>query len=195
MEPPTLRELASRAKGPLDQLSVVVFVDEPGALASGLEALYAALSGRPVQVVGLVSAHDAEVDLAWQAHVDGVTDKLLVSRGLVAGARIARETLVDHGVFAHAHCPHYLLCNASALAGVVSHVPRLLEHLRDGKASGLLTFPEGPPLEQADLAVHTRSELLADAERAGHKNPVVGVGVLADQPSQSNGAPARRGAA
>jgi len=195
MEPPTLHELASRGKGPLDQLSVVVFVDEPSALKAGLEALYAALGGRPAQVVGLVSAQHAEVDRAWQAHAEGVTDKLLVSRSLAAGARITRETLVDHGVFAHAHCPGYLLCNASALTRAAAHAPRLLEPLREGKTSGLLSFPDGAALEQADLAVHTRIDLVIEAERAGHPSAVVGIADLPDQPSQSNGLSARRGAA
>jgi hypothetical protein len=195
MEPPTLRELAGRGKGPLDQLSVVVFVDEPSALGPGLEALYTALGGRPAQIVGLVSAHDTNVDRAWQAHVEGCTDKLLVSRSLAAGARISCETLVDHGVFAHAHCPSYLLCNASALASARTNAPRLLEHLHDRRASGLLSFPEGTALERAELAVCTRSELLAEAESAGHHNAVVGIAAGAEQPGQGKGVSARRGAA
>lgn len=191
MEPPTLRELASRSKGPLDQLSVVVFVDDPGALKAGLEALYTALGGRPAQVVALVSAQHPEVDRAWQTHVDGATDKLLVSRALPPEARIARETLVDHGVFAHAHCPGYLLCNASALTSAAANAPRLLEHLQDSKATGLLAFPEGAALDVADLAVHSRIELLTDAERAGHQNAAVGVAARLNQVSQSNGVSAR----
>jgi len=195
MEPPTLRELARRAKGPLDQVSLVVFVDDPAALRTGLDRLYAALGGRPAQVVGLVSALDPSVDLAWQAHVDGATDKLLVSRSLPVGAGISRERLVDHGVFAHAHCPSYLLCKASALTGSLELLPRALERLHDSKASTLWSCPEGAPLEQAELAAHQRSDLLAEAEAAGHRSAIVGIGAHAELARHDNGEPARRGAA
>jgi hypothetical protein len=195
MEPPTLRELANRTKGPLDQLSVVVFVDDPAALRTGLDRLYAALGRRPAQVVGLVSALDPSVDLAWQAHVDGSTDKLLVSRSLPVGAGISRERLVDHGVFAHAHCPTYLLCKASALTGALGAMPRLLEQLQDRKAGALWCYPEAAPLEQAELAARQRSDLLADAEAAGHQSAFVGIGAHTQGAKHKNGEPARRGAA
>lgn len=195
-EPPTLRELAARSRGVLDDLSLVIWIDEPAALATGLEKLYRALGGRPAQVIGLVAVGAHEVDRAWQAHVDGATDKLLVSRTLPVGGGISRETMLDHGVYAHAHCPSYLLCRASALQGAPSWAPRVLEHLHDDRSHGMLSFPEGVPLAAAEAAVQRRSELLAEIEARTSRSGVVGIGAQAAEETRPSVTPdARRGAA
>jgi len=182
-EPPTLRELSTRSRGPLDQLSVIVWVDDPTVLGVGLDSLYAALGGRPAQVLALLPAGAPAADRAWQAHVDGATDKLLISRSLPVEGGISLETMVDHGIFAHAHCPDYLLCRASALVGPLDWLPRLQARLQDGKASTLMSVPDGAPLAAAAAAAHRRIDMLVEAEAHGQGRVIVGVGDVAKGPA------------
>jgi hypothetical protein len=191
VEPPTLRELASRMTQQRDHLSVVIWVDDPAALKSGVDSLTRALGGRPAQVIALVSAHDAAVDRAWQAHVEGATDKLLVSRSLSAGRGISTATLIDHGVFAHAHCPNYLLANASALESAAAWVPQALA--RD--ASATIYDPAGSSLDHARFVMIKRATLLADLEAQTGAPVIVGVGPGNDAPGRDPEMNARRGAA
>jgi hypothetical protein len=191
VEPPTLRELASRTTQPRDQLSVVIWIDDANALKSGVDALTRALGGRPAQVIGLVSALDGAVDRVWQAHVDGSTDKLLVSRSLLAGQGMSTATLIDHGVFAHAHCPTYLLANASALESAAAWVPQALASV----SSGPIYDPAGSSLDHARFALLKRDVLLADLEAQTGAPVIVGVGPNHDAPGRDPELNARRGAA
>jgi hypothetical protein len=172
-EPPTVRDLASRGKSPLDQLAVVVWVDDARALAGGLGALYNSLGGRPAQVLGLLPAGDPAADQAWQAHLEGSTDKLLVSRRLPVGGGISLATMVDHGVFAHAHSPDYLLCRASKLAASASWVPQALERLHT--ATTLPSTPDNMPLELADVALHRRLDLMQQVEAGSPISAMLGL--------------------
>ncbi len=171
---PNVGELAGDSTTLLDRLALVVWVDTPSSLASGLDAFYATLGARPRQVVALASAQDPAVDLAWRAHADGATDKLLVSRSLPAGAGPSFATLADHGVFAHAHSPIYALCRASALPALASS---LLRALKEGSMTSSLALPEGAPLGRAQGFVRRRRDLLAELEARTQSVPVLGVGV------------------
>jgi hypothetical protein len=194
VEPPTLRELAMRSQHARDDLSVVVWVDEPGALKAGIAALVDALGGRPAQVIALIAAEDPAVDRVWQAHVDGSTDKLLVSRELSVGRGMSTATLIDHGVFAHAHCANYLLANASALESAAAWVPQALERLREPEG-GPIYDPAGSSLDQARFALLKRGTLLADLEAQTGAPVIVGVGPGEHAPGHDPQLSARRGAA
>ena len=194
VDPPTLRDLVSTRHSPLDDLAVVVWADDPKALDGGLENLFSAVGGRPGQVLVLASALDPAVDHAWQAHVDGRSDKLVVSRSLPVGAVPTPATMTDHGVFAHAHCPNYLVCRASSLDSVTSWLPQAMSRLEfDHELSGRISFPDGLPLAQAEGAVQRRADLMGELEAVHHVSPVVGAPAPSFEPA---GAKAKtRGAA
>ncbi len=189
VEPPTLRELAARMTQPREQLSVVIWVDDPAALKPGVDALTRALGGRPGQVIALASAHDPAIDRVWQAHVDGATDKLLVSRALSAGRGMSVATLIDHGVFAHAHCANYLLANASALESAATWAPQSLGNTTP-------TYdPAGSSLDDARFVLIERARLLADLEAQTGTPVIVGAGPSSDAPVRGPELNVRRGAA
>lgn len=175
VEPPTLRDLTQTRHSPIDDLAVIVWVDDPKQLASGLASLYAGLGGRPGQVVALVSAHHADADKAWKAHVDGSTDKLVVSRSLKVGEGPTVAAMVEHGVFAHAHCPSYLVCRASSLSDVMRWLPQAMSRLEsEHDVASRISFPDGVPMIEAEGVVQKRRDLLAKLEASLQVSPVVG---------------------
>jgi hypothetical protein len=176
-EPLTVRDLTAERNELRDRVSFVVFVDDASKLRAGLESLREALGGRPEQVVALLPVGDPAVDQAWSAHVDGLTDKLLVSRSLPVAGGISLTTLVDHGVFAHAHLPDYVLCRASALERAGSWLPGALGSLEGTEAGAHLTcFPQGAALHSADAATQRRDLLLTQIETDTHSSAMLGVG-------------------
>ncbi|MDB4976260.1 MAG: hypothetical protein JWN48_4601 [Myxococcaceae bacterium] len=192
-EPPTVRELAHQSGTWLDQLAVVLWVDDTRDLQARLQALYAALGGRPGQVVGLLPVAAEGADQAWEAHVNGATDKLLVSRSLPVGGGISLHTMVDHGVLAHAHCPEYLLCRASALDTLSEWLPSARTALVDSSRKQRVSFPHGGPLELAGAVVHRRADLIAELEGELHQAPMLG-GVTTPAPAFADRSLARRAA-
>jgi len=193
-DPPTLGDLTRTRHSPLDDLAVVVWVDDPKQLASGLASLYAGIGGRPGQVLALVSAQDPAVDAAWQAHVDGCTDKLVVSRSLAPGEGPSVRAMVEHGVFAHAHCPSYLVCRASALADVTRWLPQAMSRIEsDHDLASRISYPDGVPMPEAEGLVQKRRDLMQKLEASQRVSPVVGAPAPSfSAPDASNG---KRGAA